>query len=151
MKEFLLNLIAISVVLFISNCSKLPKQPVKEIQSVDGEKLVRQLWSDFKRNNREVFENWIADGFQSVHQDGSRNKAEQITLLMNLNLGDYTLSNFKTTQNENVVIVSYTVSVHEMIDGNALPTAPAQRLSIFQKIDNDWKWIAHANLNPMNK
>ena len=151
MKKFLLNLIAISVVLFISNCSKLPKQPVKEIQSVDGEKLVRQLWSDFKRNNREVFENWIADGFQSIHQDGSRNKAEQITLLMNLNLGDYTLSNFKTTQNENIVIVTYTVSVHETIDGKVLPTAPAQRLSIFQKIDNDWKWIAHANLNPMNK
>lgn len=151
MKKFLLNLIAISVVLFISNCSKLPKQPVKEIQSVDGEKLVRQLWSDFKRNNREVFENWIADGFQSIHQDGSRNKAEQITLLMNLNLGDYTLSNFKTTQNENIVIVTYTVSVHETIDGKVLPTSPAQRLSIFQKIDNDWKWIAHANLNPMNK
>ena len=146
MKKTMIGLCGVLFILGIVGCSQTNETP-----SVDGEKLVRQLWSDFKMNNKEIFENWIVDGFQSVHQDGSRNKAEQITLLMNLNLGDYTLSNFKTTQNENIVIVTYTVSVHETIDGKVLPTAPAQRLSIFQKIDNDWKWIAHANLNPMNK
>lgn len=146
MKKIMIGLGVILLILFIIGCTQ-----TNEVTSVDGEKLVRQLWSDFKRNNREVFENWIADDFQSVHQDGSRNKAEQITLLMNLNLGDYTLSNFKTTQNKNIVIIAYTVSVHETIDGKVLPTAPAERLSVFKKIGNDWKWIAHANLNPMNK
>ncbi|MCD6101440.1 MAG: nuclear transport factor 2 family protein [Candidatus Cloacimonetes bacterium] len=144
MKKIMLGLCSLLFILSIVSCSQTNETPF-----VDGEKLVRQLWSDFKKNNRDVLENWIADGFQSIHEDGARGGEEEIKLLMNLNLGEYTLDNFKTTQNRNVVIVTYTVSTLETIEGKVLPTAPAQRLSVFKKIDNDWKWIAHANLNPM--
>ncbi|MEA3475674.1 MAG: nuclear transport factor 2 family protein [Candidatus Cloacimonadota bacterium] len=146
MKKTMIRLGVILLILFIIGCTQ-----TNEVASVDGEKLVRQLWSDFKRNNRDVLENWIADGFQSVHEDGARGGEEEIKLLMNLNLGEYTLDNFKTTQNGNIVIITYTVSALETIEGKVLPTAPAERLSVFKKIGNDWKWIAHANLNPMNK
>ena len=148
MKKTLFVIVAIFFILNIIGCQQ---SKTIETPTADGEKLVRRLWSDFKSNNKEVFENWIAKGFQSVHEDGARDRDEEIKLLMELNLGEYKLDNFSTTQNGNVVIVVYTVSAYETIAGNVLPTAPAERLSVFIYDGNDWKWIAHANLNPMDK
>ena len=144
MKKILFVFLGILVILSFVGCEKIT--PL-----ADGEKLVRTLWSDFNSNDEAVFQNWISDGFQSVHEDKARSKDEEINVLMALHLGTYTLDNFKTTQDNNVVIVTYTVAVHETIDGKILPTAPAERLSVFMYDGENWKWIAHANLNPINK
>jgi len=144
MKKALFVLLSIVLVLSLVSCEK-------TAPAVDGEKLVRTLWSDFNSNDEAVFQNWISDGFQSIHEDKARNKDEEVKVLMALHLGTYTLDNFRTTQDDNVVIVTYTVAVHETIDGKALPTTPAERLSIFKYDGKNWKWIAHANLNPMGK
>ena len=122
-----------------------------ESSTVAGEQLVREMWKTWKGKDLEATKNWIADGFQSVHQDGARNGEEEFTLLEGLNLGDYTLDNFQVTQNGDIIIATYSVSVHETIEGKVLPTAPAVRLSVFLKTDKGWQWIAHANLNPMDK
>ena len=144
MKKIFFVLLSTVLVLGFVGCDK--ATPI-----ADGEKLVRSLWSDFNSNDKAVFKNWIADGFQSVHEDKARSKDEEVKVLMALYLGEYTLDDFKTTQNGNVIVVTYTVAVHEIIDGKVLPTAPAERLSAFMYDGNTWKWIAHANLNPMNK
>jgi hypothetical protein len=127
------------------------QRPAANIPIADGEKLVRQLWTDFKSNDREVLEKWTAQGFQSVHEDGASVRDQEINLLMNLNLGEYTLDQFQTTQDGNVVVVTYTVATTETIAGKVLPKATAERLSVFMYDGKDWKWIAHANLNPMDK
>ncbi|MBL7074684.1 nuclear transport factor 2 family protein [candidate division KSB1 bacterium] len=114
-----------------------------------GEKLVRQLWADMKARNLAALEKKIAPGFQSVHEDGARNREQQIELLRGLNIGEYTLSNFEVTQNGPVIIATYFVSVEETIEGKRLSTKPAPRLSVFLKTDSGWQWIAHANLNPL--
>jgi len=144
MKKTVIVLLGIILVLGLVGCDK-------AVPIADGEKLVRALWSDFNSEDKAVFQNWIADGFQSVHEDKARSKDEEVKVLMALHLGEYTLDDFKTTQNGNVIVVTYTVAVHETIDGKVLPTAPAERLSAFMYDGNTWKWIAHANLNPMNK
>ncbi len=115
----------------------------------EGEKLVRQLFSDMKAKNTAALEKWLAPGFQSVHEDGARNREEEMKLLKGLNLSDYTLSNFKVTQNGRVLIVTYDFSGEETIGGKRLSKRPAHRLSIFLKTDSGWQWLAHANLNPM--
>jgi len=114
-----------------------------------GEDLVRELWNDFKTQNMSALENKIAPGFQSVHEDGTRDAEAELKLLKELNLGEYTLSNFKVTQVGPAIIVSYFVSVQETIEAKRLSTKPAARLSIFLKTDSGWQWIAHANLNPL--
>lgn len=144
MKKILFVLLSIVLILGFVGCDK-------AVPIADGEKLVRTLWSDFNSDDETVFQNWIADGFQSVHEDKARNKNEEVKVLMALHLGEYTLDDFKTTQDENVMVVTYTVAVHETIDGKVLPTTPAERLSAFMYDGKDWKWIAHANLNPMKK
>ncbi len=148
MKKTLIAVLGIFLIINFFGCKQ---EETIEVPGVNGEDLVRQLWSDFSKNDKEVFENWIAEGFQSVHESGASNKGEEIILLTNLHLGEYKLDNFKTTQNDNVAIVTYTVAVHETIEGNVMLTDPAVRLSAFIYIGNNWKWIAHANLNAMSK
>ena len=116
-----------------------------------GEKLVRQLWADMKAGNVETLEKMTAPGFQSVHEDGSRNRKEELQLIKGGNFGKYTLTNLKVTQNGPVITVTYFVSVEETIGGKRLPTTkPAARLSAWLKTDSGWQWIIHANLRSLN-
>lgn len=146
MKKALMILLSIVFMFAIVGCDNDADAP-----KADGEKLVRQLWVDFNKTDAAVFNNWMSDAYQSVHEDKARDKAAEVKVLMGLHLDGYTLDNFACTQDENVLVVTYTVSVHETINGKVLPKAPAERLSVFMYDDGYWKWIAHANLNPMDK
>ena len=116
-----------------------------------GEKLVRQLYEDVKTGNMVALKKMMAPEFQSVHRDGARDRKEELQLIQGLNLGKYTLTNLKVTQNGPVVIVTYFVSVEETIKGKHLSaTKPAARLSAWLKTDSGWKWIIHANLRSLN-
>ena len=118
-------------------------------ETIDGEKLERQLWADIKAQNWTSVENRIAPEFQSVHEDGMRDREKEIKLIKCLNLGDYSLSDFKSTKNGPVIVVSYSASVEETIEGQHLSTKPSERLSVWLKTEKGWQWITHANLNRM--
>ena len=135
------------VFLVISQRSVIAQERTAELNL--GEDLVRELWNDFKTQNISALEKKIAPGFQSIHEDGARDAQAELKLLKELNLDEYTLSNFKVTQVGPTIIVSYFVSVEETIEGKRLSTKPAARLTIFLKTDSSWQWIAHANLNPL--
>ena len=44
----------------------------------EGEKMERQMWADFKAKNWKAVESKIAEGFQSIHPDGARDRAGEI-------------------------------------------------------------------------
>ena len=115
----------------------------------EGEKMERQMWADFKAKEWKAVESKIADGFQSIHPDGARDRAGEISLIENLKLGEFTLSNFKSTVNGDNIVVTYMIAVQETIDQKRLPTKPAPRLSVWKKGTHGWQWICHANLNPI--
>lgn len=107
------------------------------------------MWADFKAKDWKVVESKIAEGFQSIHPDGARDRAGEISLIENLNLGEIALSNFKTTGNGDNIVVTYMIAVQERIDQKQLPTTPTARLSVWKKGTHGWQWICHANLNPI--
>ena len=117
--------------------------------AAEGEKMERQRWADFKAKNWKEVESKIADGFQSVHPDGARNRAGEISLIEKLNLGEVSFSNFKSTTNGDNIVVTYMIAVQETIDGKQLSRKPAPRLSVWKKGTSGWQWICHANLNPI--
>lgn len=121
----------------------------EEETPVDGEQLERNMWAAMKAQDWDEVEARIAAGFQSVHEDGARDRAAEIELIKGLELGDYTLSDFAVTRNGPAVVVTYTVAVGETIEGERLPTEPAVRASVWLETDAGWQWITHANLNPM--
>jgi hypothetical protein len=115
----------------------------------EGEKMERQMWADFKAKEWKVVESKIAEGFQSIHPDGPRDRAGEISLIEHLNLGEFTLSNFKSTVIGDNIVVTYMIAVQETIDQKRLPAKPAPRLSVWKKGTHGWQWICHANLNPI--
>ena len=121
-----------------------------QVEPVDGEALVKEVWNAMKTTNMDFIENILADGFQSIHQDGYRDKDGEIELVKNLNMGDYVLDTFEVTQNSNTLNVSYFVNVEETIDGDVLNKRSA-RLSVFTKTTEGWKWFSHANLVPLKE
>jgi hypothetical protein len=117
--------------------------------SNDGEKMERQMWEDIKTKNWKAVEGKIAEGFQSVHPDGARNRADEISLIENLNIGQVEFNNFKSTTSGDNIVVSYMISVQETIDLEQLPTKATPRLSVWKKGASGWQWLCHANLNPI--
>jgi hypothetical protein len=117
--------------------------------SNDGEKMEKQMWEDIKAKNWKAVEDKIAEGFQSVHPDGARDRAGEISLIKNLNVGQVTFNDFRSTMSGDNVVVTYMISVQETIDIEQLPTKPTSRLSVWKKGPRDWQWICHANLNPI--
>jgi len=115
----------------------------------DGEKMEKQMWEDIKAKNWKAVEGKIAEGFQSVHADGARDRAGEISLIKNLNVGKIALSDLKSTTNGDNIVVTYMISAQETIDLERLPTKPAARLSVWKKTQNNWQWICHANLTPI--
>jgi hypothetical protein len=115
------------------------------------EAMERQMWKDIASGNAAGVASHIATGFQSLHQDGPRDKAGELALIKGLKVGQYTLSNFKVVQSGNAQVVTYTIAIQETIDGARAGTAPAQRLSVWQQTPQGWQWIAHANLNTISK
>lgn len=111
-----------------------------------GEQLLRQLWAQMKNADVEMLQQTTAAGFQSVHQNGARTRAEEMALIEGLQLGDYTLSDIRITRNGPVMVATYGVAVAETIDGKRLTKKPAPRLSVFVQTDTGWQWMAHANL-----
>ena len=110
-----------------------------------GEQLVKEVFAAIKERNWDKLENMIHPAFQSVHYDGARNQSQEMQLLKGLHLGDYTLSKFRITMSEVILVVSYIVSAEELIEGK--PTLPKSscRLSVFHKTDEGWKWVSHAS------
>lgn len=117
-------------------------------QDPNGENLVQQLWTLMKANDQKALSEFMAPGFQVVHDSGAIGKDEELKLIAKLNLSDYQLSEIKATRAGDVIVVTYRVSVAETIDGKRLDKAPAMRLSVFTKVDDRWQWLAHANLKP---
>ena len=70
----------------------------------------------FQGEGLESGEGKMAQGFQSIHPDGPRDRAGEISLIEHLNLGEFTSSDFKTTVNGDNIVVTYTIAVRETID-----------------------------------
>ena len=137
------------LVLFIFSFSLFAFTETTENIDITGKELVQQLWVNFKTNNWEEIEKQMGSGFQSVHQDGSRDKDAQLELLKGLDLSDYTISDYTVTAEGPVIIVTYKITVEETLAGIRLPERTVMRLSAWVKSGDDWKWIIHANLTAM--
>ena len=105
--------------------------------------------ADIKARNWSAVESRIGEGFQSVHPDGVRDRAGEIALLKGMHFGDFTLSDFKSTTIGDNIVVTFTMTVTETIDGQRLRAKPAYRLSVWKRTGNGWQWISHANFTPI--
>lgn len=116
--------------------------------SSQGEDLERKVWENTKNKNWKEIETLVAPYFQLALIDGVLNKDQYFSRAKKLDIGEFTLSNFKITEGKNAMVITYDVGVTATIDDKRI-TSKASRLSVWEKDGNDWKWIAHAVLMPV--
>lgn len=125
-------------------------------------------WADESINNsaKNIIENWfasmksgdvakagtfLAPTFVSIHTDGIvRDKNQELTLIKNLHMKDYHLSNFKFTENGDVLVVTYKDDGAERIDNKPIAAEAAGRMAVLQKQGENWLIIAYANMDKIS-
>ena len=114
-----------------------------------GESLERSMMQALAARDTEAVAAMIAEGFLSIHEDGARDRAQELALVSKLDLGKYTLSGFREVREGSTIVVCYFLEVEETIDGTRLPKRRAARSSVWSMTPEGWKWIHHANLNAL--
>ena len=116
-----------------------------------GEELIRKFFADAKSHNMPAIEKTLAEGFQSVHTVGARDRAAEIEIIRNIKLGATTLANFETTRNGPVLVVTFEVDAPgEILEGKRVGEGFHQRMAVWLETGSGWQLIAYANLAPLN-
>jgi len=115
-----------------------------------GEQLVRQFWEAIRTEDVEALEGILAPGFQSSHEDGMRDREAELALCADIDMDEYTLTDFVVTRQGATIIVTFLASVEETLEGFRTTTTPAPRMAVFLMTEVGWQMIAYANLNPMD-
>ena len=112
-----------------------------------GEMLERQLWEDIAAGKWENVKNQLAPCFQLVNNMGAHDQSEIDTTIKNFKAANLGFSDFKITECENLLIISYILQ-SKITLGEKCVISKDTRLSVWQKINGVWRWAAYANVTP---
>ena len=89
---------------------------------------------------------FLSDAFIIQRADGSSsNKAEYLPNLPSI--GPFEIGDVKALQDGNTLVVHWTLTVQEVINGQTYRGTPAPRLSTFTWGEDRWRMVSHANFN----
>jgi len=141
--------IALGVALVIARAAAPADSPAGDNPGL-GRQQVERLWSDFAKMDLADLDQFVAPGFQSLHEDGARDWPQERMLVAVLKLTPYVLFDYKVTQSGDVLVVSYQCKVGETIEAARLSKISTPRLDVFQKTGSDWKLLTHVNVRKLS-
>lgn len=116
-----------------------------------GEQLIRKFFADAKSRDMAAIEKTLAEGFQSVHTNGARDRAAEVEIIRKMTLGSTTLANFETTRNGSVLVVTFEVDAPgEILMGKQVGEGSHPRMAVWVETGGAWQLIAYANLAPLH-
>ena len=113
---------------------------------IEAEELERLSVKLIQEQNWDALEKMLAPGCQFVSSQGACDKESAMRLMKEMHLGPVKFKDFKVTQAEDNLIVSFWIAALEYRDGKALSPEFSPRLSVWKKIDGQWQCIAYADL-----
>ena len=114
-----------------------------DIEAEDLERLCVKLIQD---QNWQALEQMLAPGCQFVSSQGACDKESAMRLMKEMQLGPVQFKDFKVTQAQDNLIISFWIAALEYRDGKELSPLYSPRLSVWKKIDSQWQCIAYADL-----
>ena len=114
-----------------------------EIEAEDLERLSVKLIQD---QNWQALEQMLAPGCQFVSSQGACDKESAMRLMKEMHLGPVQFKDFKVTEAEDNLIISFWIAALEYRDGKELSPQYSPRLSVWKKMDSQWQCIAYADL-----
>lgn len=117
-----------------------------------GERLVRKFFADAQGGDMSAVEATLAEGFQSSHTDGARDRAGELAVIRNVQLGSHRLTDFETTRNGPVLVVTFEVDAPgEVLDGKHVGAGAHERMAVWLEGPTGWQLVAYANLAPLKE
>ena len=113
---------------------------------VEAENLERLSVKLIQEKNWEELEKILSPSCQFVSSQGSCDKESAMRLMKEMHLGPVKFKDFKVTQAEDNLIVSFWIAAVEYRDGKELSLDYSPRLSVWKKIKSQWQCIAYADL-----
>lgn len=83
---------------------------------------------------------------QFVNSNGAYDRQNAMVFMREMNLGPVEFKDFKVTQAEDNLIISFWMAAVEDRNGVKLPLQYSPRLSVWNKKDSQWQYIAYADL-----
>lgn len=114
-----------------------------EAQAEALERLTVQL---IQGQKWEALEEMLHPACQFITSSGSCDRASAMELMKQMNLGEVDFRDFKVTQAQDSLIVSFWIAAIEYRDGVQLSPQYSPRLSIWKKEAERWQCIAYADL-----
>jgi hypothetical protein len=114
-----------------------------EIEAEDLERLSVKLIQD---QNWQALEQILAPGCQFVSSQGACDKESAMRLMKEMQLGPVKFKDFKVTQAEDTLVISFKIAALEYRDGKELSPDYSPRLSVWKKMASQWQCIAYADL-----
>ena len=114
-----------------------------EIEAEELERLSVKLIQD---KNWDALEKMLAPSCQFVSSQGSCDKESAMRLMKEMRLGPVKFKDFKVTQADDNLIVSFWIAALEYRDGKELSPDYSPRLSVWKKIKGQYSCIAYADL-----
>lgn len=114
--------------------------------AMEAEELERLSVKLIQDKNWEELANMLAPSCQFVSSQGSCDKENAMRLMKEMQLGPVKFKDFKVTQVEDNLIISFWIAVLEYRDGKELSPNYSPRLSVWKKISSQWQCIAYADL-----
>ena len=114
-----------------------------EIEAEDLERLSVKFIQD---QNWQALEQMLAPGCQFVSSQGACDKESAMRLMKEMQLGPVKFKDFKVTQAEDTLVISFKIAALEYRDGKELSPDYSPRLSVWKKMASQWQCIAYADL-----
>lgn len=114
----------------------------------DAKQLIQDWFTAMKNNEVDKAADFLAPQFVSIHTDGTvRNKAQEVSLMKDLHMQTFNLTQFKTTESGDIMIVTFKDEGAETIDKMPIGTQPAGRMAVLQNQNGKWLIVGYANLD----
>ncbi len=111
-----------------------------------GGQVTNEFLTLLQKKDVPGLQSFLSDAFILQRADGSSSsKAEYLPNLPSI--GPFEIGDVKALQDGNTLVVHWTLTVQEVINGQPYRTAPAPRLSTFTWSEDRWRMASHANFN----
>ena len=111
-----------------------------------GQELANEFITLIRDGDVDGLEDFLSDAFILQRADGSTvTKDEYVSDLPEV--GEFSIDDVQAEEDDDVLVVSWTLTIQSVIDGEEFSEEPAPRLSTFAWQDGEWRMTSHANFN----
>ena len=143
--------LALALLALVAACSPAPSAaPTLADPAAEGSARVNAYFTALQSGEAAQVDGVLAPNAQIARANGTVvGHDEYLKTLPTIK--SFTIADVNATQSGDVLVVTYSVTTDQVVDGKAQPTTAAPRMSVFQWQNGAWRLLAHANFNAVNK